>query len=305
MQDRAESKDRNSAAIATRDAMNTKNFFPVIFVAAFFGLVVLVSSCSDLKSDLPAASTGALKVHSDGWLTKASSDFHGKEIKAQGWSLKGCAACHGSAFNGGTSGASCFKCHYASSAAENCMSCHGTSGVNAAPPVDLSGNTARTVRGVGAHQAHAVTGSFSAGVPCSSCHVVPATVVSAVHLDGVSGAEVRFDLVKFPGASQAYDATGGTCANTYCHGNFVNGNQVNTMSWTDVSGTGAVCGTCHGDKNLADPEDRARPKTISQGGTHPNKGAFGTTKCSNCHGNVVDANLNFVDKSKHVDGKIN
>jgi predicted CxxxxCH...CXXCH cytochrome family protein len=259
-----------------------------------------------LKTDLPVASTGALKVHPDGWLTKASTGFHGKEIQRQSWSLKGCIACHGASYNGGTSGVSCLTCHYTTSAAENCTACHGTSGVNAAPPFDLSGNTARTARGVGAHQVHLAGGTWSARVQCNACHVVPTTVIASGHLDGVAGAEVRLDTVTFRAVGQQYEFwSTGRCDNTYCHGNFTNGKGLISMLWTDVTGTSAACGTCHGDTTLADPEDRARPKTISQGGTHPNKGAFGTTKCSNCHGNVVDANLNFVDKSKHVDGQIN
>ena len=304
MPGREESKDNDSAAIATSDAMKTRTTFSILLVVSLFSIVVLVSSCSELKSDLPGGTTGTLTVHPAGWLTKASSDFHGKEIRRQAFSLQGCVACHGAAYNGGTSGVSCLTCHYASSPAENCTSCHGASGVNAAPPTDISGNTARTSRGVGVHQAHVSAGSFSNGVPCSACHAVPSTVVNRAHLDGVAGAELVFDLMKFPGSGQTYDAGSGTCANTYCHGNFANGNGNSTMSWTDVSGNAARCGTCHGNAALTDPEDKARPKTVSQGGTHPDKGAFGTTKCANCHGYVVDANLNFVDKSKHVNGQI-
>jgi len=285
--------------------MKTRTYVSFMCATAAVGLMALLSSCADVKSDLPAASAGSLKIHPDAWLTKSSSDFHGNEVRRQGWSLSSCVTCHGAKLDGGTSGISCTKCHYASSTAENCTSCHGTAGINAAPPLDLSGASARTARGVGAHQVHLAGGTWSAKVQCNTCHVVPATVIASGHLDGVSGAEIQFDTLRFPGANQAYSSTNGTCANTYCHGNFPNGNTTNTVSWTDVTGAGAACGTCHGDKNLTDPEDRARPRTVSQGGTHPDKGAFGTTKCANCHGFVVDANLNFVDKSRHINGLIN
>jgi predicted CxxxxCH...CXXCH cytochrome family protein len=273
-------------------------------IAGTLVFLLTLSSCSELKSDLPSASNSGLNVHPSGWLTTASGEFHGKYVQANGYQLSSCQKCHATQYTGGASGVSCVTCHYPSSSAENCTACHGTSGVNPAPPRDLAGDTMRTVRGVGAHQAHLTGGSFSLSLSCDACHVIPATLLSAGHLDNSIGAEVRFDPQGIVGTGQTYTPSAGTCASTYCHGNFPNGNSV-TVSWTDATSAAAACGTCHGDKNLTDPEDRARPKTVSAGGTHPNKGAFGTTSCANCHGSVVNASLVFVDKSKHIDGRIN
>jgi predicted CxxxxCH...CXXCH cytochrome family protein len=274
-------------------------------VAGTLLAILLLSSCSELKSDLPSASNTGLNVHPSGWLTTASGEFHGKYVQANGFQISSCQKCHGSQYTGGTVGVSCVTCHYQSSPAENCTACHGTPSVNPAPPRNLKGDTLRSAAGVGAHQVHLLGGSKSLSLPCNACHVVPTTLLSTGHLDNSTGAEVRFDTQRLVGSGQSYTSATGTCANTYCHGNFPNGNATNTVVWTDVSGNGATCGTCHGDKNLSDPEDRARPKTISAGGTHPDKGAFGTTKCANCHGSVVDASLNIIDRSKHIDGRIN
>ncbi|MDP4196679.1 MAG: hypothetical protein Q8940_16615, partial [Bacteroidota bacterium] len=62
--------------------------------------------------------------------------------------------------------------------------------------------------------------------------------------------------------------------------------------WTQVDGSQAACGTCHG---------------------LPPKGHIGypnnlpVTACGNsgCHSGVVDINGNIIDKNKHINGAIN
>jgi hypothetical protein len=44
------------------------------------------------------------------------------------------------------------------------------------------------------------------------------------------------------------------------------------------------------------------PKTVNEGGYHP---ASGTLACSTCHDGVVDDELEFINPSKHIDGKVN
>jgi predicted CxxxxCH...CXXCH cytochrome family protein len=103
-----------------------------------------------------------------------------------------------------------------------------------------------------------------------------------------------------------YSATSLSCSNVYCHGHFKNGNDTLVVKWTDPDAqTGAACGTCHGDVTRPTPADRALPKTTARGGTHPN-----VTTCFACHykvtqGDLIDANLNFVDKTKHINGRLN
>ncbi len=42
---------------------------------------------------------------------KTSAQFHGVQLKAEGYDLSACSACHGADFTGGTAKASCFRCH--------------------------------------------------------------------------------------------------------------------------------------------------------------------------------------------------
>ncbi|HOT96691.1 MAG TPA: hypothetical protein PLG50_00540 [bacterium] len=42
---------------------------------------------------------------------KSSSQFHGVQLKSQGYNLSGCSGCHGADFQGGIAKASCTKCH--------------------------------------------------------------------------------------------------------------------------------------------------------------------------------------------------
>jgi predicted CxxxxCH...CXXCH cytochrome family protein len=72
----------------------------------------MLTSCSELKTNLPLATSNSLQVHDDNWDNNpASSTFHGTYLKSNGWQTNECKACHGSTFTGGTSGRSCYKCH--------------------------------------------------------------------------------------------------------------------------------------------------------------------------------------------------
>ncbi len=184
----------------------------------------------------------------------------------------------------------------------NCSACHGST-TNAAPPVDLAGNSAVTAKGVGAHQAHLVGSGDAQLVACTECHTVPATVdVTGAdgHMDASAGAEVLFNgsLATHPTGSitpsPSYNSTGATCSNTYCHGNFVNGNPTTAPVWNAAAGTGAQCGTCHGDATRTTVAEKALP-----GGTHP---AY--TSCVWCHSNI-DATASFTNGATHVNGSIN
>ncbi|HUL57982.1 MAG TPA: CxxxxCH/CxxCH domain-containing protein, partial [Anaeromyxobacteraceae bacterium] len=153
-----------------------------------------------------------------------------------------------------------------------CTTCHGDStrtGTDAngqafapAPPTDQTGAGGTTV--VGAHLAHLVSPSFSLRVACAECHVIPAADLHANGAENVAfGALSRTVL---PGDTRTVTPafTGGatpTCSNTYCHGNFKNGNAANAPAW---NGTSAACGSCH---------------TLPPAGTHPVTSAA----CDSCH----------------------
>lgn len=273
------------------------------FATIIFFSLAFFAGCSKLKNDSAPTAPGA-SVHGNGFGDSASANFHAVAFRAQlKWNVESCKSCHGQKFDGGTAQKSCIGCHTQTNGPEACNTCHG--GVSAAPPNDLSGNTQRTSKGVGAHQAHLAGGKVGAAVACATCHTVPTKVSDAGHItNGV--ALVKTDTTSLFYKSDAlYSASSATCASTYCHGNIPNGNKL-TVSWTDTTSVNAViaCGSCHGDVTKTDPEDRARPKTVSQGGTHPDKGAFGSTKCMDCHGHAIDANLNFINKSLHINGRI-
>lgn len=193
-----------------------------------------------------------------------------------------------------------------------CSSCHG-SVTSPAPPPDVSGQTNLVVRGVGAHQEHLNASVLSSSVRCSECHRVPNEINSVGHLDSDLPAEVLFggplgetvtnepttedyDL-ELPASitpRPTYDPETVTCSDTYCHGNFKNGN-IATVVWTSVGAGEAACGTCHGDPATGNPLPRSR----AQGGTHTD-----FTRCSLCHADVVDDNLNIIDTDRHINGKL-
>lgn len=282
---------------------------PLRTIDALLGLPVILlfaAGCSDLKETLPAT-TQTTGVHPDGWLTKTSADFHGEAIRDQNWDMRSCRTCHGGSYAGGTSGVSCRTCHTESLGPEHCNVCHG-SNTNSAPPRDLSGNTSATFRGVGEHQVHLMGTPRTAAVGCSDCHVLPTgNIYDTAHIDAAAG-KAEVTMIGGLGSratagvtpNPVYHEPSGSCSNTYCHGNFRNGNGTNPMFWNGGAALSAACGSCHGDVSRPTLAERALPKTAAQGGTHPNNLA-----CSSCHGGVVNASLGFVNPNKHIDGYLN
>ena len=310
--------------------------------------------------------------HLSGWENPAASSSHGKYLKTKSWQLTECTSCHGTSFAGGTSGQSCYSCHSlyphpagfagvtghpsylktqgfplvecqtchgssytggpvvnvscsssgchvdrnnAPKSPEACNTCHGDFSGSAsdtasfAPPRTVAGETASTVRGVGAHQVHLSTGILGKSVNCQECHVVPTQVSSAGHLGTNLPAEVVFNnalagLATAGGTyipNPSYDPLTLKCSNTYCHGNwkvrkatsplpYFFSDSVMTGSNRSPAWTGgafqAMCGTCHG---------------------LPPTGHFAAaiSECANCHGDVVNSAGAIIDKTKHINGKIN
>lgn len=259
-------------------------------------------------------------IHGKGWEVPGSPNFHGKAIAAANWDMRPCQTCHGPEYAGGRIPSSCRRCHTDAGGPENCATCHGTT--NPAPPRDVHGNTARTARGVGAHQIHYLGSSIAFGLHCGDCHQVPGATYDPGHIDATPNAEVVMNtqlaltVTNEPSTvfwdshtplrtpAPTYNAATLSCANTYCHGYFKNGNLTNAPVWTDVSGSNSACGSCHGDASASTPYRRALPKTIAQGGTHPDPS--GTTSCgtTTCHIGIVDANFRILDPTKHMNGKL-
>lgn len=262
--------------------------------------------------------TGA-NIHGRGFEDPSSPNFHGKAIAANNWDMRPCQTCHGASYAGGTVPSSCRTCHNQPGGPENCVTCHGTT--NPAPPRDLNGNTARTARGVGAHQIHFLGSSLAYPILCNECHVVPGPTYAPGHIDQTPGAEVIMNneltrtVTNKPGTpnyspnlplftpNPAYDPITLKCSSTYCHGNFKNGNPQFAPVWNDPSGSQMACGTCHGDVTRPTLMLRALPKTAAEGGSHPSIPQGWT--CANCHGEVVNANTQIINPSKHINGKLN
>lgn len=276
-----------------------KNYFKL---ALIFAVGLAFSACSKLQDNVLAPIQPQGDIHPVGWTQLSSPDFHGTYIKAHNYDLSSCTSCHGTDFKGGISQKSCYTCHQGTSGPLSCNTCHGSLS-NAAPPPDLSGNTGTSTPTVGAHQNHLSGNSFLSSVACSSCHVVPQSAIPGIHPTGTGKAMVVFSGVAVtqtntPGTPY-YDSTNPTiipspsfnpqtlqCSNTYCHGNFKNGNNF-MPTWTNVGTGQAACGTCHG----------IPPNTpVHKGQT--------LQTCYYCHEPMIGPNGVIQDSSKHVNGKL-
>jgi hypothetical protein len=246
--------------------------------------------------------------HAAGWIQGSSDKFHGQYIAADNWDLTACQSCHGADYSGAETLSSCLTCHAGSQGPESCNTCHGNFATemplsNWAPPEDLSGDVNTNAVGVGAHQQHLVDSTWTVAYTkdCSLCHIMPWSFNDPTHIDDTPGAEIQFGIVATDSGNvtPVWNSTSATCENVYCHGNFVLrkdesandwgyvdslivGNNP-TMVWNQVGTDQAACGTCHG---------------------LPPTGHVNSTVCSNCHGSVVDADNNIIDKTKHINAKI-
>jgi predicted CxxxxCH...CXXCH cytochrome family protein len=165
-----------------------------------------------------------------------------------------------------------------------CSSCHGNASrpgselEQAAPPVDVDGNTEVSAPGVGAHALHLRATDMHGAVPCQTCHLVPEQTPSPGHVDSALPAEV---VLRPPGEVQperspSYDYTAHTCADTYCH-------WAALPNWVQPQQVTDPCAGCHG-------IPPARPHVQ-------------VTVCSMCHSNV-DESLSILDPALHVNGTV-
>ena len=185
---------------------------------------------------------------------------------------------------------------------DGCTRCHGTPTAGVAPdyakapPADTAGNSLNTDKQVGAHQAHLRAASnISNPIACSECHIVPATVTAAGHIDSSLPSELTFgSLAKVNGLSPVYDFGTGQCATTYCHGNAMPRGTTDGANkaplWSDANYLNGDathnCSQCHG---------------YPPAGIAAHLGA-GPTSCINCHSEVNAAGTGFTDASKHING---
>jgi predicted CxxxxCH...CXXCH cytochrome family protein len=116
---------------------------------------------------------------------------------------------------------------------------------------------------------------------CDDCHDVPAELDDPGHLDGPP-ADLDFSPLA---GSVSYDAESGECSDSYCHGAALfAGGSLTEPVWTAVGEDQAECGTCHGL-----PPARRHPQVDN---------------CGACHRRVADNELNIVDPTLHINGRV-
>lgn len=258
------------------------------YIISLILLIAIFIGCSKLKDENSSPVSATVKIHPEGFLSVSSANFHGKVIQKNNWDMTECKKCHGGDYSGGQVDKSCNYCHQGTP--EGCNVCHGNN-LNSAPPKDISGNASTTFVTVGAHQSHLLGGEISIGIRCTECHQVPKKLSDAGHIDNTNGAEVLFKdslaNISTKGRNKASITVTKTnqnleCANTYCHGNFTNGNNY-TPKWTSGKDE-AKCGSCH---------------SIPPKAPHIQVAA-----CFACHTVTVDQSNKIIDKSKHINGKL-
>jgi DnaJ-class molecular chaperone len=264
--------------------------------------------------------------HPDGWEESSPTidpNFHGLFLQTNNWNLTACQDCHGTTYLGSNRvpiSCSTSGCHedvaQTPKTPEACNTCHGNFRASAndtiswAPPRTLSGDTLRTIAGVGAHRQHLVPDSLGNIVKCRECHSVPSTTFVSGHVDSPLPVEVLFNdsLAGLPSGdgtlvpNPSYNTSNNKCDNTFCHGNwrlkkdsaptnlkfaYTDSVMVGLNSsplWTGTSSE-VACGTCHG---------------------LPPQGHLGASvvACVSCHGDVTDNTGKIVNKAKHINGKI-
>jgi len=247
------------------------------------------------------------------------SKGHAGFLASKGYPFGDCRSCHGATYAGGSRvDVSCMGsgCHVdrngAPKSPEACNTCHGdfsapaNDQISYAPPRGVRGETVTSYRGVGAHQKHLKGGTISSVTACAECHRIPSTLLATGHIDSNLPAEVFFGgpLARVSSAitpNPAFNSQTLACSNTFCHGNFrlrkatspyqlfytdsvmVGANK--TVAWTGGAAD-AACGTCHG----LPPAGHI---------------ASALTSCWTCHPAVMDFTGQIIDKTKHINGKIN
>ncbi len=204
----------------------------------------------------------------------------------------GCGDCHRSPPSGHFTGP-CTGCHAEADATGTALS-GGPLHLNG--KVDLGDGSGKcgACHGAGdsawpdtaAHHAHE-SPTLTQPLACSSCHVVPATILDPVHLDGT--VHVLFSgLATARGAVPVWN--GSQCTNVACHGANL-ADPAAMPTWNDPSGAGSKCGACHG----IPPSEHTTSASCDR---------------SDCHGAEVmlDSNggphISASGRALHIDGMI-
>ena len=222
----------------------------------------------------------------------SNSSDHPDYLQDDAWDLDDCFNCHSNmpvppgvlSFGGSCSSANCHQSQYGGASA--CNNCHGdrdedgSKEIYWAPPDDIAGNDDESIVSVGAHEAHLDADGHWAQVPCTACHTVPSQWNDNGHIDSALPVQAELNFSSIGSNDQSnpsWNHDNAICSSTYCHF----GAQ---PVWTEVDEDWNQCGMCH---------------TLPPPPPH-----FQLANCWSCHPNV-DASLNIIDPTKHVDGEVN
>jgi predicted CxxxxCH...CXXCH cytochrome family protein len=214
--------------------------------------------------------------HDAAWMDTASPGFHAFSANLDAQS---CTICHSTAPGTSSGARSCDRCHELPTGTANwtvnCVMCHGgVQNATGAPPRATWGNTADPLR-VGAHSKH-VGATLTTPIGCGACHTKPEDAFSSGHLGGGTADVTWGALATAGGAQPVWDRGAGTCATTYCHGNYSG-----VYTYYDWDYGNADCETD------PPPPECLLPRTVNYAGRNATPlwtGGAGTT-CGSCHGN--------------------
>jgi predicted CxxxxCH...CXXCH cytochrome family protein len=160
----------------------------------------------------------------------------------------GCNDCHRSPPPGHFAG-SCTNCH-AEANADGTALTPGPLHLDGQVELGNGNGTCGACHGTGsspwpstaAHLSHE-NPTIAEPIACTSCHIVPSSILSPGHLNGVVN-------VQFAGLATARGAmptwSGRACNGVACHGADLPNPPAVVPVWTDTSGAAAKCGACHG-----------------------------------------------------------
>lgn len=148
-----------------------------------------------------------------------------------------------------------------------------------------------STRAVGAHSAHVEDGQMADAFDCIECHIKPSDILDPGHYAQDSIAEITWGGIA-PATGISWNRGANTCSDSYCHGNFPNGNGSNTPVWTAINQ--AACGSCHEADN--------QPTQLS--GEHEKHVDDKGLACNACHAATVGSSFNITGPDVHVNGSV-
>lgn len=196
--------------------------------------------------------------------------------------------------------------------------CHGgVANATGAPPEGTWGHETDLAR-VGAHTVHVTATARKVAYDCTECHRKPSDALSPGHVDGSAVSVVWGALARSGGANPTWNATAGSCAATYCHGNYSGvytywvydwgsdtleertapyAGKAATATW---SGTALGCDACHGNPPAA--------TGLWHSGFHGSghNGGAGYNACQYCHPDATSSEgTNLVTvPAQHANGAV-